>query len=114
LAIDSATRMLHLNGRFKLGRGGRIDPAMQPVEFSVGRNALRLPVGSFVRNATGYVYQKRSGHSLLRVSIQFTNTPGSYRLLVFQQGGPQFTSLVPVTLTIGNNSGSTQMNITFD
>src|SRR5262249_13543893 len=31
LAIDSATRMLHLNGRFKLGRGGRIDPAMQPV-----------------------------------------------------------------------------------
>jgi hypothetical protein len=49
----------------------------------------------------------------LRVSIRFTNTPGSYRLLVFQQGGPQFTAPEPVTLTIGNNSGSTLMNAKF-
>jgi hypothetical protein len=80
------------------------------VAFSVGRNALRLPVGSFVQNASGYVYQKRSGNSLLRVSIQFTNTPGTYRLLVFQKGRPLFTPPVLVTLIIGNNGGSTLMN----
>jgi hypothetical protein len=114
LTIDSATGVLHLNGRFNLETGGSIDPVTQPVAFSVGQNALRLPVGSFVRNDSGYVYQKRFSHSFLRVSIMFANIPGSYRLLVSQQGGLQFTTPVPVTLTIGNNSGSTLMNAKFD
>jgi predicted outer membrane repeat protein len=109
LTTNSNTRVLNLNGSFKLGRGGSIDPTTQPVAFSVGQNALRLPVGSFVQNATGYVYQK-SGRSILRISIKFTNVPGSYRLLVFQHGGPLFTAPELVTLTIGNNSGSTVMN----
>lgn len=114
LTIDSNTRVLRLTGRFNLGAGGSIDPTTQPVAFSVGRNALRLPVGSFVQSATGYVFQTMIGHSLLRISIQLTNMPGSYRLMVFQQGGPQFTSPEPVTLTIGNNSGSTLMNAKLD
>jgi polymorphic membrane protein len=113
LTINSNTRVLNLNGRFKLGRGGSIDPSTQPVAFSVGQNALRLPVGSFVQNNSGYIYQK-IGKSILRISIEFTNTPGSYRLLVFQQGGPQFTAPELVTLTIGDNSGSTLMNAKLD
>jgi hypothetical protein len=110
LKIDSDARVLQLSGRFNLGTGGSIDPTTQPVAFSVGKNALRLPVGSFVQNDSGYVYQKRFGHSFLRASIEFTNTLGSYRLLVYQKGGPLFTTPVLVTLIIGNNSGSTLMN----
>jgi hypothetical protein len=113
LTIDSNTRVLHLTGSFKLGTGGSIDPTTQPVAFSVGQRALRLPVGSFVQNASGYVYQ-RTGKSILRISIELTNTPGSYRLVVSQPVSPQFTAPKTVTLTIGDNSGSTLMNLKSD
>jgi hypothetical protein len=50
------------------------------------------------------------------VFIKFTSTPGSYALLANRIGGTQSTttSPVPVTLAIGNDSGSTQMKARFD
>jgi hypothetical protein len=45
------------------------------------------------------------------IFIKFTSTPGRYVLLVNGRGvTPATTSLVPVTLIIGDNGGSTQMN----
>ena len=84
--------------------------------FSVGSYSVTLPAGSFVRDKTGYVYQKTVNHIFLCVFIRFTNTPGKYVLLANRKGGTlsTTTSPVPVTLAIGNNSGSTQMNAKID
>jgi hypothetical protein len=48
--------------------------------------------------------------------IKFTDTPGSYVLLALRNGGSltSTTSPVPVTITVGNKSGSTQMKANFD
>jgi hypothetical protein len=49
------------------------------------------------------------------VFIKFTSTPGSYALLANRIGGTltNTSSPVPVALTIGDNSGSTQMKARF-
>ena len=84
--------------------------------FIVGSYSVTLPPGSFVKYKTGYVYQKTINHIFLCVFIKFTSTPGSYALLANRIGGilTSTTSPVPVTLTIGDDSGSTQMTAKFD
>ncbi|MBV8357741.1 MAG: hypothetical protein JO189_07365, partial [Deltaproteobacteria bacterium] len=116
LKIDPDAGGFYLASGFRLGTSGSIDPKTQPVAFSVGSYAVRLPVGSFVKNSTGYVYQKRVNGIFLRIFIKFTPYPGLYQLLANRIGGTltDTTSPVLVTLTVGNNSGSTQMNATFD
>jgi hypothetical protein len=61
------------------------------------------------------VYQKKVGGIFLCVFIKFTNTPGTYQLLANRIGGTldSTTSPLPVTLTIGDDSGSTLMNARF-
>ena len=112
LKIDPDAGVFYLSGGFKLGSGGTIDPTTQPVAFGVGDYAIRLPVGSFVQHSTGYVYQKRINDIFLCVFIKFTTTTGRYVLLANRIGGTltNTTSPVPVTLTIGDNSGTTQMS----
>jgi hypothetical protein len=114
LTIDSDAGVLQLSGRFNLGTGGSIDPTTQPVAFSAGSYAIRLPAGSFAKYSTGYVYREKVNGVFLCLYIKFTDTPGSYQLLAYQKGGPLFTTPVLVTLTIGNNSGSTIMNARFN
>jgi hypothetical protein len=116
LRIGADAGVFLLSGGFKLGPGGSIDPTTQPVAFSVGSYAVRLSAGSFVKHNTGYVYQKTINGIFLCVFIKFTSTPGSYVLLANRIGGTltSTTSPVPVTLTIGANSGSTQMNSRFN
>ncbi|MBV8358349.1 MAG: hypothetical protein JO189_10490, partial [Deltaproteobacteria bacterium] len=116
LKIDPDAGVFYLAGGFRLGAGGTIDPTTQSVTFSVGSYSVTLPPGSFVRYRTGYVYQKRVGGIFLRVFIKFTSAPGNYQLLANRTGGTldSTTSPMPVTLIIGDNSGSTQMNATFD
>jgi hypothetical protein len=48
--------------------------------------------------------------------MKFTSTPDRYVLVASRKGGTltSTTSPVPVTLTIGNVSGTKQMNATFD
>jgi hypothetical protein len=86
------------------------------VTFSVGSYLVRLPVGSFFKVKTGYVYQKTVNHIFLCVFIKFTSTPGSYALLANRYGGTltSTTSPVPVTLAIGNDSGAAQMKAKFN
>jgi hypothetical protein len=116
LLIDPDAGVFYLSGGFKLGPGGSINPSTQPVTFSVGSYSVTLPPGSFVKYKTGYVYQKRVNHIFLCVFIKFTSTPGSYALLANRIGGTltSTTSLVPVTLAIGNDSGTAQMNARFN
>ena len=116
LKIDPDAGVFYLGGGFTLGAGGSIDPTKQPVAFSVGSYAIRLPAGFFVKHSTGYVYQKTVNRIFLRLFIKFTNTPGSYVLLANRIGGTVTgaTSPVPVTLTVGNDSGTTQMNARFN
>jgi hypothetical protein len=116
LKIDPDAGVFYLSGGFKLGSGGTIDPTTQPVAFGVGDYAIRLPVGSFVQHSSGYVYQKRINGIFLWVFIKVTDAPGRYVLLANRIGGTltSTTSPVPVTLTIGANSGTTQMNARFN
>ncbi|MBV8361255.1 MAG: hypothetical protein JO189_25445, partial [Deltaproteobacteria bacterium] len=106
----------YLAGGFTLGPGGSIGPVTEQVNFSVGNYSVTLPPGSFVRYRTGYVYQKRVNGIFLCIFIKFTSTPGNYQLLANRIGGTlsTTTSPVPVTLAIGNNSGTTHMNARFN
>jgi hypothetical protein len=115
LKIDPDAGIFVLGGRFVLGTGGTIDPASQPVAFAVGNDAIRLPPGSFVPDSVGYVYQKTINGIARYIHIKFTSAPGIYQLVALRKGGTltTTTSPVPVTLTIGDNSGGTQMNTTF-
>jgi hypothetical protein len=99
-----------------LGSGGSINPVTEPVTFSVGSYSVTLPPGSFVKYKTGYVYQKTVNHIFLCVFIKFTSTPGQYQLLANRIGGTltSTTSPVPVTLAIGNDSGTARMNAKLD
>jgi hypothetical protein len=116
LKIDPDAGIFVLGGRFVLGTGGTIDPASQPVAFAVGNDAVRLPAGSFVPDSVGYVYQKTINGIARYIHIKFTSAPGIYQLVALRKGGTltTTTSPVPVTLTIGDNSGTTPMNATFN
>jgi hypothetical protein len=116
LLIDPDTGVFYLNGGFTLGPGGNINPHLEQVTFSVGSYSVTLPGGSFVANKTGYVYKQTVNNVFLCVYIKNTSTPGSYILLANSRGAPLsgITSPVPVALTIGDDFGTTQMNVTFD
>jgi hypothetical protein len=115
MSIDPDAGVFDLWSGFILGSGS-IDPTTQSVAFSAGNYAIRLPPGSFVKYNTGYVYQKTVNGIFLCLFIKFTNTPGTYELLANRIGGTLTTTASPVqvTLTIGNDSGSTPMNATFN
>jgi hypothetical protein len=115
LTITSDTGVFDLSSRFKLGAGGTIDPATQPVTFGIGSYAVRLPASSFVSNGGGYLYQGTINGRFLRMSIAPTDMPGVYALLAGGGTGQALTGTtnpVPVTLTIGDNFGNTQINAT--
>jgi len=113
--IDPDAGVFYLNGGFKLGPGGSINPPGERVNFRVGSYSVSLPPGSFVKYSSGYVYQKTVNGIFLCIFIKFTSTPGTYQLLANRKGGTLTNtgSPVPVTLTIGDNTGSTQMNAKF-
>jgi hypothetical protein len=116
LRVDPDAGVFYLSGGFILGAGGSIDPTTQPVSFSLGSYAVRLPAESFVKTSTGYVYQKTVDGIFLCIFIKFTTTPSRYVLLANRTGGTLTgtTNPMPVTLTVGDNSGSTLMNATVD
>jgi hypothetical protein len=116
LLIDPDAGVFYLSGGFKLGPGASINPATEPVTFSVGNYSAKLPPGSFVKYKTGYVYQRTVNHIFLCIFIKFTSTPGAYQLLANRKGGTltNSTSPMPVILAIGNDSGTAQMNAKFD
>ena len=115
MRIDPDAGVFYLSGGFMLGADS-IDPATQPAALSVGSYAVRLPAGSFFKVKDGYVYQKTVDGIFLCIFIKFTTTPSRYVLLANRTGGTLTgtTNPMPVTLTVGDNSGSTLMNATVD
>jgi hypothetical protein len=116
MKIDPDGGVFYLMSGFILGPGGMIDPATELVTFSVGNYSVTLPPGSFIRQSTGYVYKKTVNGIFLCMFFKFTSTPGIYELTSNRVGGTltTTTSPVPVTLSIGNNAGTTDMNATFN
>jgi hypothetical protein len=123
LTITSDAGGFELASRFKLGGGGSTDPTTQtvtfgvgPVTFGVGSYAIRLPPGSFVSDGSGYLYHGIINGGFLRMFLEPTDMPGIYALIVGKAiaGGPPTGPLnpVPVTLTIGDNFGTAQINAT--
>ena len=117
LTITPDTGVFDLSSRFKLGAGATINPATQPVAFGIGSYAVRLPAGSFVSNGSGYLYHGTINGRFLRMSIEPTDMPGIYAFIAGGGTGQALTGSsnpVPVTLTIGDNFGNTQINATFN
>jgi beta-propeller repeat-containing protein len=116
LLIDPDAGVFYLKGSFILGSGGSINPHTEPVTFGVGKYSVTLPAGSFTEYTHSYLYQKTVNHVFLCVYIRNTGTTGRYSLLANGGRGAltgTTTSPVPVTLTIGDDSGSTLMDTKF-
>jgi hypothetical protein len=113
LRIQPKKGVLAMSGQFALGAS--VKPVTQPVKLSVGSYTVTVPPGSFVKHPYGYDYQKTVNGIYLHLVIHFTGTPGEYILLAHRVGGTltDTTNPLPVTLTIGNDSDTNQMNALF-
>jgi DNA-binding CsgD family transcriptional regulator len=87
----------------------------QPVTLTIGALNIGLPAGSFVKDnvprTNSYVYRGKVNKVDLYVWVSPTSTPGNY-LLFTLGGGYAFQNTlgtVPVSLTINNFSGSTNV-----
>lgn len=103
---------IHVRGTFTLGQGSTgINPITQAVTISVGPYTMDIPAGWFQMDRQGgYVY---SG-SINRVSVTVNIDPlgGSTYAIGVQgthTGGTGNVSPVKVTVTIGNDTGETQL-----
>ncbi len=89
-----------------------INPLTAPVNLQIGTFAVMIPAGSFRKNHQGdFVFSGVINGVTLKVAIKSTGTTLGYNF----QAGAQNASLtgttnpVPVTLTIGSNSGATSV-----
>jgi uncharacterized repeat protein (TIGR03803 family) len=100
-----------LQAEFTLGTGSKgIDPTSDPLTLQVGTYSVTVPAGSFSAGPHGaYVFNGVVGGVTLavRISPQGTN---QYEIQVSASGVDLTGISLPttVTLTIGNNTGSTQ------
>ncbi|MGH6847527.1 MAG: choice-of-anchor tandem repeat GloVer-containing protein [Methylocella sp.] len=108
-----------LKSSFTLGSTSKgINPPAQPVTFQIGTLTMTIPPGSFTGTTTGssfgpFTFAGTINGVSLHAAIMLTGT----KRFSFQAGA-QNASLtgtvnpVPVTLTIGNNSGPTSVTAT--
>ncbi len=136
LELDLDEGAFELNARFNLGSGGSIDPSTEPVSLTVGTYSVTIPAGSFMKEDGGYHFQGRINGVSLDVQIkhrhcgskddnvEIANNDGSkkcpcttesYRFLAEARGAnlKGTSNPVSVSITIGNNSGTTQINADF-
>lgn len=111
--INLASSSFDVNSTFTLGSGGSINPLTDPVTFQLGGYSTTIPGGSFhlTNNGKSYVFQG----TINGVALQANLTPlggNSYSLKLEGAGAHNLPTSTPVTvvLTIGNNTGSTQVN----
>lgn len=101
-----------LNALFTQGSGaGAIDPVAQGMTLAVGPYTATIPAGAFHMTKKGlFVYEGTTNGVALQLRILQTGT-NSYQAQL-DASGMDLTSLtnpVPVTLTIGSNTGTTQV-----
>ncbi|MGH6838939.1 MAG: hypothetical protein ACREDT_09070 [Methylocella sp.] len=105
-----------LRSSFTLGSTSKgINPPAMPVTFQVGTLALTIPPGSFTGSVTSSAFGPFFFAGVINgVSLHAAIAPTGAKRFSFQAGS-QNASLtgtvnpVPVTLTIGNNSGTTSV-----
>jgi uncharacterized repeat protein (TIGR03803 family) len=110
---SGSPRTIEMKAPFTLGDGAAaIDPVAQGMTLTVGTYTLTIPPGAFrMTNGRMWIYQGTINGVTIEAHIQQTGT-NSYQLQLVASG-VDLTSLanpVPVTLTIGNNDGTTQVN----
>ena len=101
---------------FTQGSGASgIDPVTQNFTLNVGSYSVTIPAGAFQKAGTGlWIYDGTIGGATLQIRISQTGA-NSYRVLV-DASGPDLTNAtnpVAVTLTIGQNSGTTEVKADF-
>ena len=116
LELDVDAGSFQLNAPFKLGAGGSINPPTEPVSLTIGTYSVTIPAGSFVRHKPGYAFESVINGASLEVLIKFGSTPGSYQFLAEGKGADLkgTTNPVTVTLSIGNDLGTTQIHAEFE
>jgi len=110
---------IQLNSMFTLGSSGSINPPSQAVTLQVGSFSTTIPAGSFHvlmkgSKAGAWVYEGAINGVTIAVQI----VPlGALRYQFKAQAEPVdlrgATNPVTVTITIGNNTGSTQVDASF-
>ena len=95
-----------------MGPGGSINPPIQLVSLTIGTYSVTIPAGSFVRHREGYAFEGVINGVPLEVLIKFGSTPGSYQFLAEGKGAnlKGTTNPVTVTLSIGDDMGTTQIH----
>jgi hypothetical protein len=115
LELDLNAGSFDLNAAFKLGAGGSINAPIQPVNLTIGTYSVTIPPRSFVTQKQGYAFQGVVNGVSLQVLIKSGGAPGSYTFLAEGKGAnlTGTTDPVTVTLSIGNNTGTTQIDAEF-
>lgn len=113
--INDESRGFSARGGFTPGPGGTIDPPTQNVTFQLSGFTATIPAGSFqTTNGTWTFWGVVNG-----VPFEMTIQPqgaGSYTYSVEAAGGSNLPTGNPVTvgLRIGDNTGSIQVNASFN
>jgi hypothetical protein len=112
LELDVDAGSFDLNASFTLGAGGSINPVTEPVSLTIGTYSVTIPARSFVEHKPGYAFEGVINGVSLEVLIKFGSTAGSYTLLAEGRGVNLngTTNPVTVTLSIGNNTGTTKIH----
>jgi hypothetical protein len=105
----------NLYGGFTVVGDYTVDPATQPVTFTLGDYSLTIPAGSFKLHGNDYEFQQNIDGVFLCFDIYLTSTPGKYLWSVGRQGGTLnvTSNPVPVTLIIGGIAGYANFNAVF-
>jgi hypothetical protein len=116
LELDLDAGSFELNGSFTLGPDGDINPPTEPVSLTIGTYSVTIPAGSFVEHKPGYAFEAVINGVSLEVLIKFGSTAGSYRFLAEGRGAnlKGTTNPVTVTISIGNNTGTTKIHAEFE
>jgi hypothetical protein len=113
LALTRSSGSFDLKSSFTLGTASNgINPVAEAVTLQIGSYSVTIPAGSFTKNTKGiFVFQGTISGVPLQVRINPTGA-SSYTLQA-QGSGANFSGItnpVTVTLTIGDDTGSAQLN----
>ena len=113
--LDISSAGFDLTGTFTLGTGGMIDPPTQPLTLVVGTYTVTVPAGSFKAGPKRtFTFAGTIGGVALQIRITLLRGQ-SYSIQV-DASGVNLTGLtnpVMVSLTIGNNTGTTSVTARF-
>lgn len=114
--LDISSAGFDLNGSFTLGAGRTINPTTQPLTLRVGTYTVTVPAGSFRAGAKG-TFTFVGTINGVALQIRIAPLGGNSYSIQVDASGVNLTGLtnpVTVTLTIGNNTGTTSVTADFE